>query len=177
MRTRLRTTRRLLLLHAVLYGVVNVSVAAEVAINIIPVDERRPAPDFVLVNLQGGNSSLAEYKHKMVLLSFWATWCLPCRQEMPSMEVLWQKYRAQGLVVMAIAMDEGPARRGSLFKQKLNLSFPILLDPNDEVGSVYEVSGLPASYLIDRNGNVISRIVGSLDWSRPEIERVIAQLL
>ena len=65
----------------------------------------------------------------------------------------------------------------SLFKQKLNLSFPILLDPNDEVGSVYEVSGLPASYLIDRNGNVISRIVGSLDWSRPEIERVIAQLL
>ena len=177
MPTRLRCGMWIFLLHVTLFGWVNASLADERAIHIIPTSERKPAPDFLLANLQGGNSGLADYNNKLVLLNFWATWCIPCRQEMPSMEALWNKYRAQGLVVIAIAMDEGPAQRVSLFQQKLNLSFPILLAPNDETGSVYEVSGLPASYLIDHEGKIISRIIGSLDWASPEIDRVIAQFL
>ena len=177
MRTNPRITMLLLLLHTAMLGLVNDAVADGLAINIIPASERIPAPDFVLDSLHGGNGSLMEQKNKLVLLNFWATWCIPCRQEMPSMEVLWQKYRAQGLVVLAISIDEGPSQRVARFQQKLNLSFPILLDPNDKVGSVYDVSGLPASYLIDRQGKIISRIVGSLDWSSPETARVIEQLL
>lgn len=177
MRTSVRITLRLLLLHAAILGLLNGVVADEVAIKIIPVSERRPAPDVILENLQGTNSSLTEHKHKLVLLNFWATWCIPCRQEMPSMEALWQKYRAQGLVVMAVSIDEGPHQRVALFQQKLKLSFLILLDPNDKAGSAYEVSGLPTSYLIDRQGNIISRIVGSLNWSSPATERVIEELL
>lgn len=144
---------------------------------IVPEVERHPAPDFVIENLSGGDTGLADYKGNVVLLNFWATWCMPCRAEMPGMEALWQKYREQGFVVVGISNDEGSKKRVETFTRLLDLSFPILLDPEGEVNDLYEVSNMPTSFLIDRNGKIISRIVGSDDWMSQEAISIVEGLL
>lgn len=144
---------------------------------VVPEVERHDAPDFVLENLRGGNTSLKDYKGKVVLFNFWATWCMPCRAEMPGMETLWQKYKEQGFVVVAVSNDEGSKKRVETFSKLLDLSFPILLDPEGEVNDQYKVSNMPTSFLIDRNGKIISRIVGSDDWTSPEAIQLVEDLL
>lgn len=146
---------------------------------VVPEVARQSAPDFNLENLRGGDTGLVDYKGKVVLLNFWATWCMPCREEMPSMEALWQKYKEQGFVVVGISNDEGSKKRVEKFTELLDLSFPVLLDPDGEVNDLYRVSNMPTSFLIDRNGKIISHIVGSDDWLSPEaiqlVEKVLAQ--
>lgn len=144
---------------------------------VVPEMERHAAPEFVLENLQGGDAALADYRGKVILLNFWATWCMPCRAEMPGMEALWQKYRGEGFVVVAISNDEGSKKRVETFTKLLDLSFFVLLDPNGEVNDLYKVSNMPTSVLIDRNGKIISRIVGAEDWSAPEATQLIEELL
>lgn len=144
---------------------------------VVPEAERHPAPDFVTENLRGGNSELKDYEGKVVLLNFWATWCMPCRAEMPSMEAAWKKYKDQGFVVVAISVDEGSKGRIETFVRLLDLSFPILLDPESEVSDLYKVSNMPTSFLIDRNGKIISRIVGTDDWTSPEAIQLVEKLL
>lgn len=144
--------------------------------------ERLPAPVFVSEKLDGDKDSgsrvsLSDYKGKLVLLNFWATWCMPCRKEMPGMEKLWQKYRDRGFVVLAVSSDEGSPARVKTFTEKFNLSFPVLLDPEDEVGTLYNVSSLPATFLIDRQGRVVSRAVGSEDWFSEEAFILVENLL
>jgi len=144
---------------------------------VVPEVERHEAPAFSIENLLGGNTSLADYKGKVVLLNFWATWCMPCRAEMPGMETIWQKYKEQGLVIAAVSVDEGSRGRIKTFSRLLDLSFPILLDPESEVSDLYEVSNMPTSFLIDRNGKVISRIVGTEEWTSPEAIELVEKLL
>jgi len=144
---------------------------------IVPEVSRHSAPDFVSENLRGGNTGLADYKGKIVLLNFWATWCMPCRAEMPSMEILWQKYKEQGLVIAAVSVDEGSRGRIETFSKLLDLSFPILLDPESEVSDLYKVSNMPTSFLIDRNGKIISRIVGTEEWTSPEAIQLVEDIL
>jgi len=143
----------------------------------IPEDSRLDAPGFEIENLRGGNSSLADYKGKVVLLNFWATWCMPCRAEMPGMETIWKKYKDQGLVIAAISVDEGSPKRIETFSKLLDLSFPILLDPESEVSDLYKVSNMPTSFLIDRNGKIISRIVGTEEWTSPEAIQLVEDIL
>ena len=144
---------------------------------VVPEEERHAAPGFVSENLRGGNSGLADYKGKIVLLNFWATWCMPCRAEMPGMETLWQKYKEQGLVIAAVSVDEGSRGRIETFSKLLDLSFPILLDPESEVSDLYKVSNMPTSFLIDRNGKIISRIVGTEEWTSSEAIQLVEDLL
>jgi peroxiredoxin len=144
---------------------------------IVPEVSRHSAPDFVSENLHGGNTGLADYKGKIVLLNFWATWCMPCRAEMPGMETLWQKYKEQGLVIAAVSVDEGSRGRIETFSKLLDLSFPILLDPESEVSDLYKVSNMPTSFLIDRNGKIISRIVGTEEWASPEAVQLVEDIL
>ena len=144
---------------------------------VVPEVARQSAPDFNLENLRGGDTGLIDYEGKVVLLNFWATWCMPCRAEMPGMEALWQKYREQGFVVVGISNDEGSKKRIETFTRLLDLSFPILLDPEGEVNDLYEVSNMPTSFLIDRNGRIISRIVGSDDWMSQEAIRLVQDVL
>ena len=146
-------------------------------IAIAPEAERQRAPDFLSENLLGGEKGLADYKGKVILLNFWATWCMPCRVEMPGMETLWQKYKDQGFVIVAISNDESSKERVATFKEKLNLSFPILLDPESIVNDLYKVSSLPTSFLIDENGKIISAMVGSEEWSSPDAIQLIEDLL
>jgi len=144
---------------------------------LVPEPERHAAPAFTIENLRGGDVTLADYKGKLVLLNFWATWCAPCLKEMPSMEKLWQKYKEQGLVVVAVSVDEGYKKRIQTFLKLYDLSFPVLLDPESEVSDLYKVSGIPASFLIDRNGKIISRLVGEADWFSDDAIQLVEDLL
>jgi peroxiredoxin len=143
---------------------------------------RRPAqpsdaPDFTLVTLEGRTVQLREFRGKLVLLNFWATWCAPCLHEMPSMERLYQTFKATEFVLLAVSMDrqgEGVARP---FVENLQLSFPVLLDTTSEVGRQYGVRGLPTSYIIGPEGLLIGAVIGARDWYRTEAKILIAGLL
>jgi len=144
---------------------------------VVPEVARHDAPEFVSENLHGGSTALADYRGKLVLLNFWATWCMPCREEMPGMESLWQKYKDQGLIVLAISNDEGSKKRVETFFKMFDLSFPVLLDPDSKVSDLYKVSSMPTSFLIDGNGKIISRIVGTEEWFSPEAIQLVENLL
>ncbi len=145
---------------------------------VTPESDRLPAPGFTSDRLGGGKARLSDYQGKVILLNFWATWCMPCRMEMPSMESLRRKYKAQDFVVIAISTDDsGSEGRIASFVKRLNLGFPVLLDPQGEVSAIYKVSSLPASYLIDRNGKIAGRVVGSVDWASSDAFKIVESLL
>ena len=102
---------------------------------------------------------------------------MPCRAEMPGMETLWKEYKEQGLVVAAVSVDEGSRGRIETFTKLLDLSFPVLLDPESKVSDLYKVSNMPTSFLIDRNGKIISRIVGTEEWTSAEAIQLVEKLL
>ena len=152
--------------------------AASVAeVKLLPESERMTAPDFTIEKLEGGNTSLAEHRGKLVLLHFWATWCMPCRVEMPGMESLWQQYKDDGLVILAVSIDEGSKGRVEKYKQIFDLSFPILLDPESEVNDLYKVSNMPTSILIDGEGQIVSYVSGAADWIEPETIKLVEAFL
>jgi peroxiredoxin len=136
------------------------------------------AADFAVTDLQGQAVRLSQYRGQVVLLNLWATWCPPCREEMPSMERLWQRLKDRGFVLLAVSEDEQGAAAVRPFVQEMQLTFPVLLDPTGDVGSRYGVWGYPESFLIDREGRVVERVIGPRDWASPAqiaaIERLLA---
>ncbi len=141
-------------------------------------DERSViAPDFGLPSLAGPTVRLSDHQGKVVLLNFWATWCPPCRAEMPSMEKMYEAYRDRGLVILAISSDRGGKSVVKPYVQERGLTFPVLLDPGGEVFAQYGVRGLPTSYLLDRRGRVFSADVGARDWSGKAARQVVERLL
>jgi len=135
------------------------------------------APDFAVPDLQGQAIRLSGLRGQVVLLNLWATWCPPCRDEMPSMERLWQQLRPQGFVLLAVSEDEKGAAVVEPFVRQLGLTFPVLLDPEGQVGRSYGVWGYPESFLIDREGRVVERVIGPRDWTAPEHVRSLERLL
>ena len=145
---------------------------------ITPVTQKVLAPGFSLDNLNGDNASLVDYTGEVILLNFWATWCMPCRQEMPAMERLWQRYKNKGLVVLGVSNDDAEKRRRvATFVKKVDLSFPILLDTKSLVSDLYGVSGIPVSYLISRDGIVLAKIVGTREWDSQDAFSLVENLL
>jgi peroxiredoxin len=138
----------------------------------------RLAPDFAVTDLGGQAVRLSALRGKVVLLNLWTTWCAPCREEMPSMEKLWARLPRDGFVLLAVSQDEDGKRVVEPFVRQLGLSFPILLDPERQVGDRYGVWGYPETFLIDRNGYIVERIIGPRDWASPQsvaqIEALIA---
>jgi peroxiredoxin len=139
--------------------------------------QRLPAPDIDLATLDDGRFRLSDYRGKVVLINFWATWCAPCRREMPGMERLWRHFQDKGLVIVGISADTGKHSEIAKFVDKLKLSFPIALDPDGQVRTIYEVTGLPFSYLIGRDGRISGRIIGVRDWEESEAVDLIELLL
>jgi len=135
------------------------------------------APEFVLPDLSGAPVRLSDHEGKVILLNFWATWCPPCRAEMPSMETLYQAYRNQGLLILAISGDRTGRSVVKSFVQDRGVTFPILLDPDGEVFAQYGVRGLPTSYLLDRRRRVFSADVGARDWSGKVARQIVERLL
>jgi thiol-disulfide isomerase/thioredoxin len=131
-------------------------------------DSVRPI-DFTLPLLEGGaDQKLSALKGKVVFLNFWATWCGPCRTEMPSMETLYNRYKDRGLEILAVNCQE-QQRDVAAFMKNNGLSFPAALDRSGEVSMRYGVRAIPATYIIGRDGKIISRITGSLLWDDPKI--------
>ncbi len=140
------------------------------------VKDHPAAPDFTLTNPQGVNIDLKDYRGKLVFLNFWASWCGPCRAEMPAMERLYRELKGQGFEILAVNVKD--KRRDALaLVKELKLSYPILLDPDGEVGLLYGAWGMPATFLIDRDGAVLARMWGPADWYRPAARKLIKALL
>ncbi|GEM_PF-1190009 len=117
-------------------------------------DLRREHIDFTLMGLDGRKWTLSELRGKVVLVNFWATWCPPCRKEMPDLDALYKKYTNQGFVVLAISDEQPEVVRSFLAKHKV--AYPILLDPGDIVHKRFSVDGIPKSYLYDRNRKLVA---------------------
>jgi thiol-disulfide isomerase/thioredoxin len=125
--------------------------------------------DFTLASLDGSRRSLTSYKGNVVLLSFWATWCGPCKEELPSIQALYDKLSKKGFVVLAVDIGEDKEKVAHFVKNH-NLTFPVLLDGDVRVGSSYGASSIPTNYLVDRQGRIIARIVGydGSEWTSAE---------
>ncbi len=148
-----------------------------VAVRQAPPAMGSPAPDFQLIDLQGNRQTLPDYHGKVVLLNFWATWCGPCRVEMPSMEILYQDLKDKGFAILAISSDPQGSIVTRPFVASQGLTFPILHDSDYRVSGSYGVRTLPMSFLIDRNGTLIQRVFGAREWNSPEARELIHGLL
>jgi peroxiredoxin len=133
-------------------------------------------PEFNGRMTDGREVSLASLQGKVVLLNFWATWCLECRPEMPALERLHREFSAQGLAVMGINAREGTATIREYAKE-LGLTFPVILDPSGKINSTYGVIGLPTSFLIAPDGRAVALAVGPREWSGKPARALIEALL
>jgi peroxiredoxin len=121
------------------------------------------AEDFTLPLVGGKDFRLADRRGKVVMINFWATWCLPCLEEMPAMERLWQHHRDQNFVLVAVSMDANP-KLVKPFVDRHGLTFPIALDPKLDLGNAYGVRALPSSFIVDRDGYVAALALGPRPW-------------
>jgi thiol-disulfide isomerase/thioredoxin len=133
------------------------------------------AVDFSLKDLTGRQTSLSAFGGKVVFLNFWATWCGPCRAEVPSMERLYKELKNEGFIIVAINSQE-PAEQVSAFIEETGMSFPVLLDSTGKVGGTYAVRAIPTTYIIDPEGAIRARMVGTRDWYHPEIISLVQDL-
>lgn len=137
----------------------------------------QPAPDFSLKNLAGNSVSLQDYRGRVVLVNFWASWCPPCDMEIPSLSALAENYREKGVVVLAINVERIAKERLAAFLSSRPHQFSTLLDPSRETQFAYGVRKLPETFLVDQNGVVIKRYIGARDWMALDITRTLDFLL
>jgi peroxiredoxin len=135
------------------------------------------APNFRLRDLDGNLTSLSQFRGKVVLLNFWATWCGPCRVEMPAMEQLYRSLSRKEFQILAVSTDSQGVAVTRPFQQKIGLTFPILHDPDMEVGMTYGARSLPMTLMVDRQGVVRQKIFGARDWDSPEARELIQMLM
>jgi len=129
--------------------------------------EPKMAPNFTLKSRSGENIKLSELRGQVVLVNFWASWCGPCRQEMPILEKLYKKYESLGFVILGVNVDDDPAQAESLLKL-IGVSFPVLFDSDKKISEKYGVAAMPSSFFIDRDGKLRSEHKGYL----PEYEQL-----
>lgn len=145
------------------------------------------APDFTLKSLSSSEVSLIDFKGRVVLLNFWASWCMPCIAELPALERLSQRLGPKGLSVIAIGIDDDIAKL-SEFRDRFALSFPVLFDHNSDVKNRYKVSAVPETFIIDKAGKLkifldpqdqmpVVRIIGPREWDSPEMLTRLEKLL
>jgi len=135
------------------------------------------SPGFTLKDIKSGEQVLSNYKGKAVLLNFWASWCGPCRSEMPSMEILYQRMKDRNFEILAVSVDQRDTKRVLDFVSKYKLTFPILLNPEANVAIQYRVTALPTSFVIDKKGIIRAKVVGARNWSDPNLVSQIENLL
>ena len=134
------------------------------------------APDFTLRTLNGPNLRLQEQRGRVVMINFWATWCGPCRQEMPHLNSLYQKYKASGFVLLGVNVDDD-TRNAAEVAAKLGVTFPVLLDTDKQVSRRYDLATMPSTVLIDRDGKVRYVHRGYLAGYEDTYDRQILELL
>jgi peroxiredoxin len=168
---------------AIVLMVAITGVGSAVAADLFPVADRgivklgEPAPNFQLRDLNGRLVTLSDLRGKVVLLNFWATWCGPCRVEMPAMEQLYRMFQRKDFEILAVSTDAQGAAITRPFQQENRLTFPILHDPDYRVGLTYGARSLPMTFLIDRQGIIRHQVFGARDWEAPEAQQLVHMLM
>jgi peroxiredoxin len=143
----------------------------------VPVRIGLSAPDFAFPGLDGKMVRLSDHRGKTVLVNIWATWCPSCVDEMPSMETLYRKLKGENFEILAVSIDALGAAAVAPFMKKYHLTFPALIDSDGAIRMGYRTTGVPESFIIDKNGILVQKIVGSLNWARPEVLRYFRDLM
>ncbi|MEX2466668.1 MAG: TlpA disulfide reductase family protein [Gemmatimonadota bacterium] len=169
-----------------------VSVASIVLIAWLGRESYRPvltgteAPNFSAYTLDGAEVSLADYSGKVVLMNIWATWCAPCREEMPSMQRLYEEFEGTDFEILAVSVDARPGERdlsgnpgGDLraFADQFELTFPILHDPSGNIQRIYQTTGVPETFLIGRDGIIYKKVAGGTHWDADVNQGLVRRLL
>ena len=147
---------------------------------LFPVTVGSKAPDFKAVTVDGvpATKTIADYKGDVVLLNVWATWCLPCRTEMPSIQSLHDRFAARGLKVVAVSVDNpGTADEIRKFRDQYGLTFEILHDASGAIKRDYQTTGVPETFVIGRDGVIRKKVIAAADWDSPANRALFAQLL
>ena len=131
--------------------------------------------DFLVVNLNGASKTRASAKGNIVLLNFWATWCPPCRAEMPSIEALSAKMKGKKFEIIAINVGDSAAEVKDFLKQN-KYTYPVYLDTQNKLLATYASQGIPTTYVLDKQGRFIAGVVGGMDYSRPEVVSLLTKL-
>jgi cytochrome c biogenesis protein CcmG, thiol:disulfide interchange protein DsbE len=137
------------------------------------------APDFHAVDLQSGHPvSLDDYRGKVLLLNVWATWCQPCRIEMPAIERLSRRLRADtGFLVLAVSVDQADSSAVTAFARSMGITFDILHDQTGRIQQQYQTTGVPESFVINRQGVIVKKVIGASQWDSPVNALLIQRLL
>jgi peroxiredoxin len=134
-------------------------------------------PSFTFPDINGKEVSLSDQRGKVILVNVWATWCPPCRREMPSMQRLYEKFKGKNFEILAVSIDSEGREAVEPFMRKMNLTFPALLDPGETIRSLYGITGVPESFIIDQQGILVEKIIGPVNWATPEVFRFIQDLI
>lgn len=138
-----------------------------------PALEGKPAPDFNVRDLAGKETRLSDLKGKVTLVNFWATWCPPCREEVPSMAELNRLMAGKPFRMLAISIDQGGKGAVEAFFRQANVSLPAYLDSDGAIGKMYGITGVPETFVIDRKGVIIKKVIGPQEWSAPEVVKFL----
>jgi len=141
-----------------------------------PAVEGKPAPDFTLKDLSGKPVQLSSLKGKVVLVNFWATWCPPCREEIPSLVKMNQAMQGKPFQLLAISIDEGGKDKVAEFFIKSGAVLPTLLDTDSSVAKRYGTTGVPETFVVDTKGIIVKKVIGGLDWSEPSVLAALEDL-
>lgn len=143
------------------------------------VEVGKRAPNFTAVDIQKGDSvSLHQASDgRVTLVNIWATYCVPCRAEMPAMESLYKELGPKGLRIIAISVDEGNTADVQKFVAQYGLTFDVLQDQSGDIQRVFQTTGVPESFLLDRKGIIVKKVIGEHPWSSKSNQRIVADLL
>ena len=151
-----------------------------------PVITGSEAPDFLATDMDGNPVRLSDYRGRVVLVNVWATWCAPCRNEMPSMQRLYEALQGTDFEILAVSIDARVGERGAegqiggdleAFAEELGLTFPILHDPRAEIGRIYQTTGVPETFLVGRDGLIYKKVAGGTEWDAPVNQELVRRLL
>lgn len=134
-------------------------------------------PDLVFRDADGAERRLADWRGRTVLLNLWATWCGPCRYEIPELETLHKRYASRGFEVIGVSVDEVGAEAVKSFVEEQKMTYPVVLDPEGKLANVLQTSMLPTSVLVDRNGKIVWKKVGAIEPQDLELESAIVKAL
>ncbi len=144
----------------------------------LTVEPGTAAPEFAAMDIASAQpASLATYRDRVVLLNVWATWCVPCRLEMPSMERLHQRFAGTDLRIVAVSVDRGDPAKVEAFAREMGITFDVLHDRAGDIERIYQTIGVPESFVIDRDGLIVKKVVGATEWDTPATVALVQRLL
>lgn len=169
--------RKLLLLVVAMLWSYHAQADAFADFGVMKPEVRMQAPDFSLPDMDGQQRTMASYQGKVVILHFWASWCVPCRKEMPTLHHLHHSFDGKNIELVCVSTDTGSRKKIEAFMNDINLHFNTLLDPDGEARKKYAVRALPTTYLIASDGKISGRIIGERDWRKagPMLASLLAE--